>query len=256
MLNSSVIGYDVEIENNQHRSFSQEQIEIIRKSIAPTLTEDEFKYFLYICTRFSLDPIARQIYPLKIFDKKSNTERMLPFVSIDGLRLLADRTNKYSPGKPTEFVYSEKGEVISATSYVKKLVGGEWHDVSSVAVYSEYSTGKWPWTNKPHIMLEKCAEAKAIRRAFPSDTSGLYVQEEEACIKNENISSQGPQLISSDKAKEIQNYFSKRPELGKQLLSFCSVKSFSEITVNQLPACEKFIVSKMKEAKEEKNENS
>ncbi|WP_020476241.1 phage recombination protein Bet [Zavarzinella formosa] len=34
------------------------------------------------------------------------------------------------------------------------------------------------WKNMPHVMLGKCAEAQALRRGWPEDMSGMYVQEE------------------------------------------------------------------------------
>lgn len=34
------------------------------------------------------------------------------------------------------------------------------------------------WRNMPYVMLGKCAEAQALRRGWPEDMSGLYVQEE------------------------------------------------------------------------------
>lgn len=34
------------------------------------------------------------------------------------------------------------------------------------------------WRKMPRVMLEKCAEAKALRRAWPDDFSGVYVEEE------------------------------------------------------------------------------
>ncbi|WP_149111461.1 recombinase RecT [Limnoglobus roseus] len=38
------------------------------------------------------------------------------------------------------------------------------------------------WKNMPHVMLGKCAEAQALRRGWPEDMSGLYVQEEMAKV--------------------------------------------------------------------------
>ena len=257
MINSKVVVEHFQEDNIYERSFTQEQIDIIKTSIAPNLNEEQFKYFIYTCVRHNLDPIARQIYPLLVFDRVNQVNRLIPFVGIDGLRLIADRSNKYAPGKSTLFEYDDKGALLSATSFVKKLVAGEWHDVSASAVFSEYSSGKAPWTTKPHIMLEKCAEAKAIRKAFPADTSGLYVEEEKDSIKNENISSKKSDTIKKDKLLEIEKYFSSRPDLGQQLLNFCNVARFSDIKESQLEACKRFIEKKIAvDVVEDENENS
>jgi hypothetical protein len=34
------------------------------------------------------------------------------------------------------------------------------------------------WKAKPHVMLGKCAESQALRRAFPKQLAGLYIKEE------------------------------------------------------------------------------
>jgi hypothetical protein len=34
------------------------------------------------------------------------------------------------------------------------------------------------WSTKPRVMLGKCAETLALRRAFPAELSGIYTQEE------------------------------------------------------------------------------
>ena len=148
-------------------SFSRDQIEIIKNVVAKGLTDDEFKMFLYICKRHNLDPIAKQIYSVKRGDQ------MTIQTGIDGLRLIAERTGKYSPGKNTEFSYDDKGNIISATAYVKKFSAGQWHEVGATAMLKEYLATSPIWRKMPHVMLEKCAEARALRRAFPGDLSGL-----------------------------------------------------------------------------------
>ena len=78
---------------------------------------------------------------------------------------------------------------MSATAYVKKLAGGQWHVVAATAHYSEYVQKKKDggitsmWL-KPHIMLGKCAEALALRRAFPAELSGVYTPDEMAQAAN------------------------------------------------------------------------
>ena len=58
------------------------------------------------------------------------------------------------------------------------------------AWWPEYvQTNKWgvtaQWKGKPHLMLEKCAKAGALRAAFPEWLSGAYTQEEMGAIENE-----------------------------------------------------------------------
>lgn len=162
--------------------WTQEQIEILKKTIAPGLNQDELCVFGHMCSRTQLDPFARQIYPMK------HSGRLTIIISIDGFRLIAERTGKYAPGKETQYVYDENGRLQEAKVYIKKMtLDGQWHEVSANALMSEYSTGKGSWSKLPHVMLEKCAEARALRRGFPADFSGLYSVEEmdQAVLSNE-----------------------------------------------------------------------
>ena len=164
-------------------TFTPEQIELIKRTVCKGATDDEFALFLYTATRLGLNPLAHQIHAVKRYDSASGREVMAIQTGIDGYRLNADRTGKYAPGREPSFVYEGKN-VVSATAYVKKLVGGTWHEVAATAHMSEYAAKKKDgtltnmWATKPHIMLAKCAEALALRRAFPAELSGLYTDDE------------------------------------------------------------------------------
>jgi len=80
--------------------------------------------------------------------------------------------------------------LIAASAYIKKQTkDGTWHTISASAYLDEYmqtfvdkQTGeKKPigmWVNMQRTMLAKCAEAQALRKAFPAEMSGVYTKEE------------------------------------------------------------------------------
>lgn len=169
--------------------FNTEQLDLIKRTVAPKATADELKLFLYQCARTGLDPLSKQIYAIsrKQWDDQANgyINKMTIQTGIDGLRLIADRTGRYSPGRDTEFAYDGNGKLLKATAHVRKrTTDGQWHEISATAFYDEYvgltNAGKPTkmWAEKPHIMLSKCAEALALRRAFPAEMSGLYTGDE------------------------------------------------------------------------------
>ena len=69
----------------------------------------------------------------------------------------------------------------SATATVHKLMGGERYPFTATARWREYYPGDkqgYMWTKMPFGQLGKCAEALALRKAFPKQLSGLYAPEE------------------------------------------------------------------------------
>lgn len=153
--------------------FDSQQIAIIKESICKGASDSELQFFLQVCKRTGLDPFSRQIYSIP-----RGGQRTIQ-VGIDGLCLIADRTGKYMPGKESVFGYTSTGAIFSCTAYIKKQAkDGSWHEVSAIAFWDEYNAGQGLWKKMPRRMLEKCALALCLRKAFPSDLSGLYTHEE------------------------------------------------------------------------------
>ena len=166
-------------------TFDDAKTQLLKDTICKGSTDNEFHLFKYVCERTGLDPFMKQIHPVKRWDSSLNRESMTFQTGIDGYRLIAERTGKYVPGKDATFTYDDKSNVFSATAYVKKRTNdGQWHEISATAYYKEYVALKkngeptTMWATKPHIMLGKCAEALALRKAFPNDLSGIYTKEE------------------------------------------------------------------------------
>lgn len=183
--------------------FNTEQVALIKSYLCKGITDDELKLFSAVCKKTGLDPFMKQIYAVKRNGKDG--AQMTIQTSIDGYRLIAERTGRYAPGR--ESTYSYEGEkLLSATSYVKKQTAdGTWHEVAASAYYDEYKPtySNQFWDSKKHIMLAKCAEALALRKAFPNELSGLYSEEE--MHQDQTIEC----VITEAQAVELNNLFDK-----------------------------------------------
>jgi len=159
-------------------------------------TNADLAVFFHQSVRTGLDPFARQIYMIgrNSFDQRTNrwvTKQTIQ-TGIDGFRLIARRA-------------ADRGGVPYSISDITWCgTDGIWHDVwlgegqpsaakvtvyrngqafPAVALFSEYAgtkkdgglTSMWL---KGAMMLGKCVEALALRKAFPQDLSGLYTGDE------------------------------------------------------------------------------
>jgi len=195
--------------------FNESELDILKNMYCKGLSDDEVNVFLHICKRTGLDPRARQLYPVKRPNRKTGKDDLTIQTGIDGYRLIAERTGKYAPGKESTYKYDDKGRLLSATSYIKKMtLDGTWHEVAANALYCEYVQTKYDgaptqfWVKMGHTMLAKCAEALALRKAFPNDFSGIYTKEEmmqaEVVDSECEVSNVKPEE-HTQKTKEIQH---------------------------------------------------
>lgn len=155
------------------KGFTDEQVALIKRNLCPGATDDELALFIHVANKSGLDPFSKQIYAIRY------AGRLTFQTSIDGYRIIAERSKSYCPGRAATYEYDAEKKLISATSYLNKCVEGKWFEVSATAFYDEYINNvNSLWKKMPRVMLAKCAEALALRRAFPAETGNIYTQEE------------------------------------------------------------------------------
>ena len=168
--------------------FTQEQVDLIKNQIAPNATADELKLFLYQCRRTGLDPLTRQIYAIHRKQRNqdgSYSAKMSIQTSIDGFRVIAERSGTYAGQDKPVFNYDGNGKIQNAEVTVYRFApdGTRYPAATGVAFWSEYvqeyqGKPQGLWAKMPHTMISKVAEALALRKAYPLDLSGLYTNDE------------------------------------------------------------------------------
>ncbi|MER6607327.1 phage recombination protein Bet [Streptomyces sp. NPDC000927] len=199
MTEIATAGGSLAIRPDQTAWTPDQQAVLQQSGIDNDVTGAELSAFLHLCQRTLLDPFSRQIYLIGRWNGQQRRKVFTPQTSIDGYRVIAHR------------VIAEHGGALGYEDTLWCDKSGRWHDVwlsdeppaaakvvvvrngqrfPAVARYSEYvqtkkdGTPTGMWVKMPATMTAKCAEALALRMAFPHDLAGVYTAEEMAQADN------------------------------------------------------------------------
>ena len=162
-------------------TFNSQEIDLLKRVIVPSNTSNsEFELFVKYCMKTKLDPFSRQIYAIK-----TRSGQFMIQTAIDGFRVTAQETGEYR-GQVGPFWCGPDGiwkDVwLSKTNPVAAKVGalrlGFAEPLYAVARFDSYVVKSNAWEKMPDLILAKCAEALALRKAFPNELSGVYTNDE------------------------------------------------------------------------------
>ena len=183
---------------------NDEQVTLIKNTVAKGATDQELQLFLTTAKRHRLDPFTHQIWFVRRWDKNADSGKRtadgqavlgsyvgITQVGIDGLLHVAARDHK-DFGSVSRIEYGPMVSVgkIKAPEFavVKLFKKGVAEPTYGEAFWEEYAPSdleKAPfWRKMPRRMLGKCAVALALRQAYP-DLSGVYIPEETQRIAEE-----------------------------------------------------------------------
>ena len=172
-------------------TLTDEQVRLIKDTIIPGASDDELALFVNQANRTRLDPFAKQIYSIKRYSSVTHSQVYQVQISIDGARLVAQRSGEYAGQTPTYWCGADGiwvdvwlQDVPPKAAKVGVYRNGFVEALTAVALWDQYAVkdkdGKLTtmWKKMGSLMLGKCAEMLALRRAFPMELSGLYSTEE------------------------------------------------------------------------------
>lgn len=174
--------------NNRPVELNEHQVNLVKNLCAKDSTPEEFELFMTICKKSRLDPFKKEIYFVKFSTKRG--PQMVIITGIDGFRSMAARDHKdfagtsaaqftwFEPAKLTPVANKKIPETATVTAFRKCGVAttatAYWEEFAPADMGADRSDF---WRRMPKVMLEKCAEARALRKAFPS-LGNIFTHEE------------------------------------------------------------------------------
>lgn len=179
--------------------------EDVRMHICPQADAKEVAYFMELCRAQRLNPFLNEAYLVKFQGKpaqimvahKALVKRAHEHPHFDGMKhgiIVINAKGEYEKREGALIRFGDvksNGEITVPDERLMKfsdqLLLAGWCEVHrtdrSMPVYVErgfmsMNKGQANWKSMPDLMIDKCAQAAALREAFPDELKDMYVQEE------------------------------------------------------------------------------
>lgn len=177
----TVMPKDVKISQALGNHWTEEQVAVVKNSLAKGVTNTELAYFLMLCKSINLNPLNKEVWCYK--DHRGN---VITLTGRDGYLKIAQSNPAYNGIRSSEVHENDEFEMDVANATIKhnpkfgtnrgKIIGAyaiafrkdgeptiEWSDFDK---YNKGTNKFSPWTNYPAEMIKKVSESKALKKAF------------------------------------------------------------------------------------------
>lgn len=195
-------------------------VNAIKARLCPEATPEEIVQFAVECDTTQLNPYRGQIYLVPRHDRRAGRAVCKSQVGIDGLRLISQRTGEFGGRESIEWcddkgnwfdVWLRDTPPAAARCTVRKIVGGVAYPITNTVLYSAYvqltqkGNPMARWKSDPAGQLAKCAEAGALRAAFPQEMGNLMtdVEMQQADNGHHEELEQAPRNVTPEKEDDI-----------------------------------------------------
>ena len=163
---------------------SAEVLKTLRETVAKGATDAEFVVFVEMVRTTGLNPFKKEVWFIKVprkqggqvvKDRNGNVVYDIQMMTgINGFYTIANRHPQYDGIEVDVICQGER--IIKAIAKVHRK-DRKFPSVAE-AFWCEYSKPFGNWKIMPRVMISKCAESMALRKAFPQELNGLYSEEE------------------------------------------------------------------------------
>ena len=141
----------------------------LKATVAQGLTDAEFVLFAQHCRSTGLNPFKKEVWAIKAGG------RLQVMTGINGYWAIANAHPQFD-GYEEDVETDARGTILKA--WCKVYRKDRRFPSMAVALLAEYKGQSPIWSKMPSVMLLKCAESVALRKAFPQELNGTYTDAE------------------------------------------------------------------------------
>jgi len=213
-----------------------ELMDVLRNSLYPGAQDNSIKMVIGYCKASGLDPMRKPVHIVPMWDSKSGSMRDVIMPGIGSYRSDAAKSGQYAGVSVAEFgpdiTENIGGVEITYPQWCRVIVKRQ---IAHGQIAEFAATERWKenyavrggkdksiapnamWSKRPYAQLEKCAEAQALRKAFPEVGSQPTADEMEGKAFDDGAT------VIDGATGEIINKQTVRPAL-----EYCTAEKFQE----------------------------